>query len=203
MENKNVLRRFTDKLFGYYRTWFIWTLLTLPMAYIGWYIKKKNWLSLLILTPVNLFLMVLCFGSFRHAFLHFPYQLVTAVFCLLQVLLYVYAFTSDKWQKLAGILVPVIAAAVIMLVHRTDFTATTFLPGDPVLTEAAVIEVEDPEAPEVSIASTGEDPMISIHATGLGSTGFTIRDGDKEYRYMLTIYEDDGGHIQTSITEEE
>ena len=30
------------QLFGYYRTWFIWTLLTFPMAYIGWYIKKKT-----------------------------------------------------------------------------------------------------------------------------------------------------------------
>jgi hypothetical protein len=29
-------------LFGYYRTWFIWTLFTLPMAYIGWYIRKKT-----------------------------------------------------------------------------------------------------------------------------------------------------------------
>ncbi|MBQ5687389.1 MAG: hypothetical protein IIV23_06755, partial [Ruminococcus sp.] len=43
-------------LFMYYRYWFMWTLLTFPMAFVGWYIKKRNWLSLLILLPVVGFL---------------------------------------------------------------------------------------------------------------------------------------------------
>ena len=29
-------------LFMYYRYWFYWTLLTLPMAFAGWYIRKKT-----------------------------------------------------------------------------------------------------------------------------------------------------------------
>jgi ABC-type bacteriocin/lantibiotic exporters, contain an N-terminal double-glycine peptidase domain len=188
------------KLFGYYRTWFIWTLLTLPMAYIGWYIKKKNWLSALILAPVNVFLMSVSFAAFKFTFSHFPLQLVTAVFCLLQILLYVYAFSSDKWQKLAGIAVPVIAAIIFVCVSRVEIDATTFLPEGTVLTENAVLTVEDAEAAEITITSTGEDSMIRIHSTKLGTTGFTITDGDKEYRFTLRIYEDDGGHIQTEIT---
>lgn len=30
-------------LFGYYKYWFIWTLLTIPMGFIGYYIKKNKW----------------------------------------------------------------------------------------------------------------------------------------------------------------
>ncbi len=29
------------KLFKYYRYWFIWTLFTIPMGFIGYYIKKR------------------------------------------------------------------------------------------------------------------------------------------------------------------
>ena len=36
------------QLFSYYKYWFIWTLLTFPMAFVGWYIKRKNIVSLLI-----------------------------------------------------------------------------------------------------------------------------------------------------------
>ncbi|MBR6113290.1 MAG: hypothetical protein IKP79_02130, partial [Bacilli bacterium] len=43
-------------LFVYYRPWFIWTLLTLPMGYIGYYIKKDKWYGLLILLPIMLLL---------------------------------------------------------------------------------------------------------------------------------------------------
>ena len=187
-------------LFGYYRYWFIWTLCTLPMAYVGWYINKKNWLSALILAPVNVFLMTVSFSSFKFTFSHFPLLLVTAVFCLLQVLLYVYTFTSDKWQRLAGIAVPVIAAIIFVSLSRVEIDATTFLPEGTVLTENAVLTVEDTETAQITIASTGEDSMIRIHSTKLGTTGFTITDGDKEYRFTLRIYEDDGGHIQTEIT---
>lgn len=71
------------QLFGYYKTWFIWTLLTFPMAFVGWYIRKKNWLSLLILSPIVLFLTYVYVDSFRFFVNHFPYRLVTALvlFC--------------------------------------------------------------------------------------------------------------------------
>ncbi|MBQ2468232.1 MAG: hypothetical protein II503_00985, partial [Clostridia bacterium] len=81
-------------LFGYYKNWFIWTLFTFPMAFVGWYIKKKNWISLLILAPVLFILTGDCIGAFGHTFRHFPYLIVTALFCLGQILIYLYAFTD-------------------------------------------------------------------------------------------------------------
>lgn len=189
------------QLFGYYKYWFIWTLLTFPMAFVGWYIRRKDWVSLLILSPALIFLTYTYFNSFLFTFRHFPYQLVTAVFCLLQVVLYLYVFTPKLWMRLVGFFVPLAVMAVILLATpQVQLTASVFLPDDPVLTDAAVADTDDTDTAVVSVSGTGKDSMILIEAKKYGTTDFIITDGDQEYRYTLEIYEDDGGHPQTRIT---
>lgn len=190
-------------LFGYYRYWFIWTLLTLPMAYIGWYIKKKNWLSLLILAPILFSLTSDYVGGFIHAFRHFPSQLVMAVFCLGQVLLYLYVFTEKLWQKILGFGVPLAVIVLLLLVRPSlELNGTMFLPDDPVLTENATVMMEDAESIRISIESTGQDSMVRIQANEYGTAGFVIQDGNREYRYTVEVYEDDSGHSQIRISPE-
>ena len=188
-------------VFMYYRTWFLWTLLTFPMAFAGWYIRKKNWLSLLILSPVLLYLTFVYVTSFDFTVRHFPYQLFAALFCLGQVLLYLYVFTPKLWQRLIGFFVPLILFVIILIFsHKVDLTANSFLPDDPVFTQNAVAVSDDPESFDVSVCSTGEDSMVMIHAYKFDTTGFTVTDGDRAYRYKLIVYEDDGGHPQIEIT---
>ena len=190
------------ELFRYYRYWFIWTLLTFPMAFVGWYIRKRNWLSLLILAPVLYILTNDYVGCFQQTFRFFPRLIVTAVFCLGQVLLYLYVFTKNIWQKLLGFLVP-LAAVLILLFARPqiEIDGTNFLPDSPVLTEAAAVEVGDGDF-GISVERTGEDSMIRIRSKKYGTTSFVIRDGEKEYRYTLEIYDDGKGHSQIRITPE-
>lgn len=189
-------------LFGYYKYWFIWTLLTLPMAYIGWYIQKKNWLSVLILLPPMFLLASDFIGSAGFAMRHFPRLIITAVFCLAQMLIYAYTFTSDLKQKAVAFLLPLlIMGAVAFLKPPLDLRGTSFLPDDPYLSEAAeVTSVEGSDNIEIGIAETGEEPLISIHATAYGTVEMIITDGDQTYRYSVRVYEDDGGYTQTEIT---
>ena len=190
-------------LFGYYWNWFIWTLLTFPMAFVGWYIRKKNWLSLLILAPILFSLTSDYVGCFQHAFKHFPYYIVTAVFCLGQVLIYLYTFTENLWQKVIGFAVPLAVIIILLLVRpRLNLNATEFLPDNPVLTENAIVEVEDSGKIGITIASTGPDSMIRVQAADYGTTSFVIKDGDREYRYIIEVYEDDKGSGQIRITPE-
>ena len=189
-------------LFAYYKYWFIWTLLTLPLAFIGWHIKKRNWLSLLILTPVLFALAEYSIDAFHFSFRHFPFRLVTAIFCLAQVLIYLYVFTSNLRQRLFGFVVPVATVLVFSLMTpELELSATYFLPDNPILTDAAVVTVEDAAIVEVSIAATGKDSMIHIHSTRYGVTSMTIQDGEQEHRYTLKIYEDNQGTPQIDITE--
>ncbi len=189
------------QLFGYYRYWFIWTLLTLPMAFIGWYVRKKNWLSLLVLSPILVFLTFIYVNSSVFFVRHFPYQLVTALFCFAQVILYLYAFTPKLWQRLVGFFVPLaIVLIMFFITPKTELNASTFLPDNPVLTQDAEAVSDNADLATVSVSQTGEDSMVLIQAKEYGVTDFTIKDGDNEYRYNLEIYEDDGGYPQTRIT---
>ena len=79
-------------IFAYYKTWFIWTLFTFPLAYAGWYVTKRNWLGLLILAPVLVFLGYTCWQCAAECVGRFPHLLIAALFCLLQIVLYVWAF---------------------------------------------------------------------------------------------------------------
>lgn len=188
-------------LFRFYRTWFIWTLLTFPAAFVGWYIKKKNWLSLLILLPVLFLLTSTYIEGFQSALRHFPRLLFTAVFCLLQVLLYLLAFTENVWQKLAGLLLPLAAALILLLARpQVNINGAVFLPGDPVLSENAVVSMAEDSPIGVTIEHTGEDSMIRIRTAQYGTAAFVIRDGETEYRYTVEIYEDEGGHSQIRVT---
>ena len=165
--------------------------------------QKKNWLSLLILTPVLFALTEYAIAAFRFSFRHFPSRLVTAIFCFAQVLIYLYAFTSNLRQKALGFIVPVTTVlTVFLMTPRFDINATYFLPDNPILTDAAVVTVEDAAIAEVSIAETGEDSMIHIHSNRYGITSITIQDGEQEFRYTLKIYEDNQGIPQIDITPE-
>ena len=163
-------------IFQYYKHWFILTLCTFPAAYIGWYIRKKNWFSLLILMPVLILLAYLCEDGLKHVIHQFPSLLIMVVFCILQILIYLYAFTEN------------------------DFSSSQFLPDNPVLTENAEVAVDDTGIADISVVGTGEDSTVLIQAHAYGDTSFTIKDGDKEYQYNLRIYEDDLGSSQIDIT---
>lgn len=161
---------------------------------------EKNWLSVLILLPVIYILTVDYVGSFRFAFVHFPKQILRAFFCLGQILIYLYLYTSDLKQKAVGFLVPLaIMAGLALTMPPVDIDGTNFLPDNPVLSEDAEV-VYQSEGIQVQIESFGEDPIIRISAKAFGTSDFTIKDGDQEYRYSLRVYEDDNGNTQMEIT---
>lgn len=186
-------------LFMYYKYWAIWTVLTFPMALVGWFITKRNWLSLLILSPILLLLMFTSVNSFMFTFRHFPHQLITALFCLAQVLLYLYAFTPKWIQRAIGFFVPLIAVVVFaVLTPKNAYSGNYFLPGDPVLSDQAVVTIEKPDLADIRVQ---EQNQVYVSAKDFGTSDFTITDGGKEYHYTIELYEDDEGHSQMKITE--
>ena len=43
--------------------------------------------------------------------------------------------------------------------------------------------------------------MVRVQAKRYGDADFTIADGGREYRYTVSVYEDDAGHAQIRIEE--
>ena len=188
-------------LFKYYKHWFILTLGTFPAAYIGWYIRKKNWFSLLILMPMLILLADICKDGLKFVIHQFPHLLIMVAFCILQMFLYLYVFSEKPLQKIAGALVLVAFIAVLTLAPKTvDFSSTQFLPDNPVLTENATVAVDDAGIADILVSGTGEDSTVLIRAHAYGSTSFTVKDGGDEYQYNIHIYEDELGSSRIDIT---
>lgn len=79
--------------------WIVWTLLTFPMAFVGWFITKKNWLSVLIFAPVFAYLGYFTYGYGLECVQNFPRYLIAALFCLLQIVLYIIVFSPISGKR--------------------------------------------------------------------------------------------------------
>lgn len=174
-------------LFGYYQTWFYWTLATIPMSFIGWFIKKKNWWSVLIFAPVLCFLGLTAHEAALGCIKEFPHYLVTAIFCVLQILLYVYVFLPKIAGKLVGLAVPVIFMIVMLfVVPKPDMQIVQQLPDAQTLTAEATATVEDPSLTDAQVTDYEYGcVMFTVHKPG--ETTLTVTDGDKTYTYDLVI----------------
>ena len=175
----------------YYRNWIVWTLLTIPMAYIGWYITKKNWLSVLIFAPIFVYFGVLIYENGIRGMRYFPHTLlITALFCLLQIVLYAVVFFPGAKQRIVGALVPILTVAVLFAVtSQVNIQGLERLPGGPSFSAEATVTVEDESIAEARLQYP-EEGMISVHAHAYGTTTVTVVDGEKTVQYTLEVYRD-------------
>ena len=91
------------ELFKYYPPWFMWTLLTFPMAFVGYYMRKEKWWSLLILVPMLFFVGYHYMNFFGEAVHFFPQHLLSALFCAATMIIYpLFIFGDKRLRLMAG-----------------------------------------------------------------------------------------------------
>lgn len=94
------------RLFMFFPTYLIAILLTAPLGLIGYYIKKKNVWSVLILAPMFILLAGLGVSYLRSAVNNFPNHLMSAISCFLIIVVVVIGiFDKRIWQILSFSLV--------------------------------------------------------------------------------------------------
>lgn len=111
------------QLFGYYKYWFIWTLLCFPMGFIGYYIKKGNILSVIILFPMLLFLSYLGLGYLSSVIENFPHHLLSCIACFAMIIIIVISLFDKKVYKIV-ILSLVLLSSIIFLYLKGGLTST-------------------------------------------------------------------------------
>ena len=103
-------------IFSYYRYWFIWTILCLPMGFIGYYMKKGKWWGYLILLPM----IVLTGYSYQAYFSDFqfymPRYFLICLFCACAMILYPVLIFDNKKIKMVGAAIGVIAVIALTVV---------------------------------------------------------------------------------------
>ena len=83
-------------LFRYYGLWFIWTILTLPMGYIGYYIKKDKWWGLFILIPMILITGYQYYTYLNEFMFNYPFYILIVLFCLAAMIIYPIVLFKNK-----------------------------------------------------------------------------------------------------------
>lgn len=102
-------------IFQYYDYWFIWTILCLPMGYIGYYIKKGKWWGYLILLPMILF-TASSYNWYLSNFLFcYPYYALICIFCVAAMLIYPNVLFNNRVIKVVGTVISVLLIVGITL----------------------------------------------------------------------------------------
>lgn len=89
----------------YYRYWVMWTIATIPMGFIGYYMKKDKWWGLLILTPILLLLGEQFAGYLSETMFSFPRHLLTTMFCIITLIVYPLGIFKDKKIRIIGVII--------------------------------------------------------------------------------------------------
>ena len=183
-------------LLKYYPYWFVWTILCLPMGYIGYYMKKDKWWGYLILLPMILLTALSYQTYFSSLTYYFPRYILISLFCACAMVLYPVMIFDNKKIRITGAAIG--AAATIALtvfglmnprIYSTDILSSSEnCPFD----DSYNVYLADEKYGDVSIVyiESIEDYMVHADFKRAGSTTLTIESpsGDKtEYDVSFEI----------------
>ncbi|MBR1679472.1 MAG: hypothetical protein IJ704_02390 [Bacilli bacterium] len=179
----------------YYQFWILWTLATIPMGFIGYYMKKDRWWGLCILVPMLVFLGIHYGGFLGEAIFYFPRHLLSALFCVATMILYPLCIFHNKKIKYTGF-----AISCVLILGMTFVTLSNKITYNTILLVSSVengnvfddsytVYLENDKMGEVSIEydESFEAYRIDAEFKRAGKTNLVLEDknGNK------TIYEVD------------
>lgn len=100
----------------YYRSiWFPMTMLTLPGGFIAYFCKKQNVLGAVILGLGNTIQAFMGLHYFGTAVKHFPYHLLTALFCVASIFVMSFLIQKERKNRLISILLSILLLAALVV----------------------------------------------------------------------------------------
>ena len=170
----------------YYRFWIIWTICTIPMGFVGYYMKKDKVWGLVILTPMLIFLGVHYSGFLNQTIYNFPFHLLSTLFCLVTMLLYPICIFNNNKVKIAGTAISIliiISMTIIALFNNTVYNTTVLTNGGDagaVFDDSYNVYLEDDKYGKVYIAydESLEDYMVNAEFTKTGKTNLILEDSN-------------------------
>ena len=168
------------QLFGYYRTWFIWTLICFPMGFIGYFMKKDKWWGYLILLPM----IALTGYSYLTYFSYFqfcmPRYILIVIFCAGAMILYPVVIFKNRWIRTVGAVIGAVAVVILTIMClRSPKAYSTDIMGnneEHPFDASYTVSLADPKFGEVSIRYEEgiEDYLLHADLKRAGDTVLTI-----------------------------
>ena len=183
------------KLFGYYKYWFIWTLLTIPMGYIGYYIKKDNIFSMIILLPMLIGLGVMGIGYINSAMESFPHHLLSGIVSFLFILIIVFGVLKNMKLRIAALIITAATLGTILFIHGlTDKKYETYHTLEKYNIELVgkleIISFTGQKDGQASVVNN--DPPYSVRIIGKKGEKYSFILADEEgHEYSFEYYFDE------------
>ena len=181
-------------LFQYYRFWFIWTVLCLPMGYIGYNIKKDKWWGYIILFPMIVLTASSYYQYLSYATFCYPFYTLISVFCAAAMLLYPNVLFNSKKIKIVGTAIStliIVCISILIAVNPLKYSTEILsnVDGEDITNEYQV-SLKDDKYGDVSIVYVQSIDSYMVHADfkKRGKTELIINTPDgATKRYDLTI----------------
>ena len=184
-------------IFKYYPDWFKWTLLTIPMGFIGYYLKKDKWWGLFILVPVMLFLGIHYEGFLSETLTFFPHRILSTIFCLATIIIYPLYIFKNKIVKRIGVgigVLIIIVMTVLAINGGKNYYRTTILISDNnngvAFDDSYKVYLTDPSYGSLFIVYEAniESYMVNAEFKKIGNTEFVLEspDGTKT-KFLLKV----------------
>ena len=189
------------RLFMYYRYWFMVTLLTLPAALIGWYIKKDNVFSALILSVMLVLLAFLGVGYAQDTWKHFPNHLISTLFCFGQIPLLIFGIFRNKKAILTASVISIAATVlfVAQVLTAPSMNANIYFQLDEEKYPTDVsftVRVEDASISTAEISRAPDGPWVLqmlIREPGANTVILTDEDGIES---VIVVTCDENGNVE-------
>ena len=161
-------------IFTYYKYWIMWTILCLPMGYIGYYMKKNKWWGLLILLPMMVIVANELSGYVGGVIYYFPHHLLSSIFAISSLIIYPLFIFEDRKIKRIGLIIGI--ACILIAVSLGIFAQSRVYETQPLcdteehpFDDTYKVSLKDKEYGSVDIqkmTSSGEDPEVfyCVHA---------------------------------------
>ncbi len=183
------------EIFGYYKTWLIWTILTLPMGYVGYYLKKDKWWGLFIMLPIWILLGWHVNNFLRETIAFFPNHLFSLIFCIVTMFLYVFMVFKHRRERIIGSAICAIIVAVCAVLNilsgQNTYNTTIMCSNDEVYFDGEFDVEMDEKYGTVRVVEKEFDSETSFCVDAefrkTGMTTIRLQNGEKSITFDLEI----------------
>lgn len=184
-------------LFGYYGYWFIWTVLCLPMGFVGYFMKKDKWWGLIILIPMLYLTASSYYRYLRYFFFYCPKYILIVVFCVFAMIICPLGIFKNKKICLVGVSIScvlIVAMTYLSFKNPMVYHTEIMINGNTYhIEEADSVYLEDEKYGDVRIEylASIEEYCVAADFKKAGETVLTLEkpNGEKE-EYTVIIKSD-------------
>lgn len=167
-------------LFQYYKYWFIITVLTLPGAAIAFLVKRRDWLSVVVLSVATAFLGYMAADYFWTVKARFPLHVLSMCFCIALALFLIFVLLDKKSHRIVAVAIVLVSLVVSLVISKPVDKQTIDLGGG-----SWTCTVEKPEIADVEIAK-GDQALVTAHEDGTTFVNF-VNDAGEAKEYLISV----------------